>query len=131
MVCRIRNVFKKCIEIKFWKKLTCIPIIFWFQFRYIYVLSSQMYVKDWCYQDLWRAAKNYVLSDGKSHSEHSSYTWIIIHEKCRRPDSNWLHLKWRFGTHGNWKNQNPADRFEAMYQLNSTANSAHLAQFLR
>ena len=28
------------------------------------------------------------------------------------------------------KNQNPGGRFGAMYQLNSTANLAHLAHFL-
>ena len=32
--------------------------------------------------------------------DHGSYKWII-------------QLKWRFGTHGNWKNQNPGDRFGA------------------
>ena len=37
---------------------------------------------------------------------HGSYEWIIMREKCRRPDSNGFQLKWRFGTHGNWKNQN-------------------------
>ena len=38
---------------------------------------------------------------------------IIMHEKCGRPDSNEFQLKWRFGTHGNWKNQNPGGRFGA------------------
>ena len=36
---------------------------------------------------------------------HGSYKWIIMHEKCGRPDSNGFQLKWRFGTHGNWKNK--------------------------
>jgi hypothetical protein len=31
---------------------------------------------------------------------HGSYKWIIMHEKCGRPDSNGFLLKWRFGTHG-------------------------------
>ena len=44
---------------------------------------------------------------------HGSYEWIIMHEKCGRPDSNGFQLKWRFGTHGNWKNQNPGGRFGA------------------
>ena len=39
--------------------------------------------------------------------------WIIMHEKCGRPDSNGFQLKGRFGTHGNWKNQNPGGRFGA------------------
>ena len=34
---------------------------------------------------------------------HGSYKWIIMHEKCGRPDSNEFQLKWRFGTHGNCK----------------------------
>ena len=38
--------------------------------------------------------------------------------------SNIFQIKWRFGTHGNWKNQNPIS-----YQLNSTANWAHFARF--
>ena len=45
--------------------------------------------------------------------EHGSYKWIIMREKCGRPDSNKFQLKWRFGTHGNWKNQNPGGRFGA------------------
>ena len=27
--------------------------------------------------------------------------------------SNEFHIKWRFGTHGSWKNQNPGGRFGA------------------
>ena len=42
--------------------------------------------------------------------------------------SNEFHIKWRFGTHGNWKNQNPGGPFWS-YQLNNTANLAHFAQF--
>ena len=34
---------------------------------------------------------------------HGSYKWIIMHEKCGRPDSNKFQLKWRFGIHKNWK----------------------------
>ena len=45
---------------------------------------------------------------------HGSYKWIIMHKKCGRPDSNGFQLKWRFGTHGNWKNQNPGGRFGAI-----------------
>ena len=44
---------------------------------------------------------------------HGNYKWIIMHEKCGRPDSNGFQLKWRFGTHGNWKNQNPGGCFGA------------------
>ena len=44
---------------------------------------------------------------------HGSSKWIIMHEKWRRLDSNGVQLKWRFGTHGNWKNQNPGGRFGA------------------
>ena len=29
---------------------------------------------------------------------HGSYKWIIMHEKCGRPDSNGFQLKWRLGT---------------------------------
>ena len=36
-------------------------------------------------------------------SNHGSYKWIIMLEKCGRPDSNEFQLKWRFGIHGNWK----------------------------
>ena len=35
---------------------------------------------------------------------HGSYKWIIMHEKCGPPDINGFQLKWRFGTHGIWKN---------------------------
>ena len=45
-----------------------------------------------------------------------------------RLGSNGFQLKWRFGTLGNWKNLNPGGPFWS-YQLNSTANSAHLAHF--
>ena len=61
---------------------------------------------------------------------HGSYKWIIMHEKWGRPDSNGFQLKWRFGTHSNWKKSKSWGPFWS-YQLNSTANSAHLAQFLR
>ena len=44
-------------------------------------------------------------------SMHVGYKWFIIHEKCGRPDSNGFQLKWRIGTHGHWKNQNPGGRF--------------------
>ena len=63
-------------------------------------------------------------------TQHGSYKWVIMHEKCGRPDSNEFQLKWRFGTHGNWKKSKSWGPFWS-YQLNSTANSAHLAQFLR
>jgi hypothetical protein len=46
-------------------------------------------------------------------NKHGGYKWFIMHEKCGRPDSNGFQLKWRFGTHGNWKNQNPGGRFGA------------------
>ena len=36
---------------------------------------------------------------------HGSYKWIIMNEKCGRLDSNEFQLKWRFGIHGNRKNQ--------------------------
>ena len=44
---------------------------------------------------------------------HGGYKWFIMHEKCGRPDSNGFQLKWRFGTHGHRKNQNPGGRFGA------------------
>ena len=44
--------------------------------------------------------------------------------------SNEFHIKWIFGTHGSWKNQNSWGPFWS-YQLNSTANLAHLAHFFR
>ena len=42
---------------------------------------------------------------------------------------NGLQQKWRFGTHCHWKNKNPGWGPFWSYQLNSTANSAHLARF--
>ena len=36
---------------------------------------------------------------------HGSYKWIIMNEKYGRTDSNGFQLKWKFGNHGNWKNQ--------------------------
>ena len=34
---------------------------------------------------------------------HDGYRWIIMLEKCRRPDLNVFHLKWIIGTQCNWK----------------------------
>ena len=45
-----------------------------------------------------------------------------------RLGSNGFQLKWRFGTHGNWKKSKSWGLFWS-YQLNSTANLAHLAHF--
>ena len=45
-----------------------------------------------------------------------------------RLGSNGFQLIWRFGTHGNLKKSKSLGPFWS-YQLNSTANSAHLAQF--
>ena len=45
-----------------------------------------------------------------------------------RLGSNGFQLKWRFGTLGNWKKSKSWGPFWS-YQLNSTANSAHLAHF--
>ena len=36
---------------------------------------------------------------------HGSYKWIIMFEKCGRPDINIFHIKWIIGNHGNWKNK--------------------------
>ena len=44
---------------------------------------------------------------------HGSYKWIIMLEKCGRPNLNVFHLNWIIGTHGNWKNQNPWSPFGA------------------
>ena len=44
---------------------------------------------------------------------HGSYKWIIMLEKCGRPDLTVFHLIWIIGTYGNWKNQNPGGRFGA------------------
>ena len=41
------------------------------------------------------------------------YKWIIMLEKCRRPDLTVFHLIWIIGIYGNWKNQNPGGRFGA------------------
>jgi hypothetical protein len=30
--------------------------------------------------------------------------------------SNEVHIKWRFGTQGSWKNQNPGGRFGGFWQ---------------
>ena len=43
---------------------------------------------------------------------HGSYKWIIMVEKCWRPDLTIFHLIWIIGTYGNWKNQNPGSRLE-------------------
>ena len=32
-----------------------------------------------------------------------SYEWIIMLEKCGRPDPTVFHLIWVIGTYGNWK----------------------------
>ena len=39
--------------------------------------------------------------------------WIIMLEKCRRPDLTVFHLIWIIGTYGNWNNQNPGGHFGA------------------
>ena len=44
---------------------------------------------------------------------HGNYKWIIMLEKCGRPNLNVFHLKWIICTLGNWKNQNPGGRFGA------------------
>ena len=42
-----------------------------------------------------------ILALGKEFkSEHGSYKWIIMLEKCGRPDLNVFHLKWIIDTHG-------------------------------
>ena len=63
----------------------------------------------------WRCTQEwtvYLLNEGGFYLQ-GSYRWIIMHEKCGHPDSNGFQLKWRFGTHGNWKNQNPGGCFGA------------------
>ena len=50
---------------------------------------------------------------GKLDLVHGSYEWIIMLEKCGRPDLTVFHLIWVIGTYGNWKNQNPGGRFGA------------------
>ena len=52
-----------------------------------------------------------------------------MHEKYGGPNSNGFQLKWRFGTHGNWKKSKSWGPFWS-YQISSTANSAHFARFL-
>ena len=54
---------------------------------------------------------------------HGSYKWIIMHEKCGRPDSNGFQLKWRLGTHGHWKNQNPGAHLQKSHSNGS--NKGH------
>ena len=38
---------------------------------------------------------------------------LYIPQKCGGIGSNGFHIKWKIGTHGNWKNQNPGGRFGA------------------
>ena len=56
---------------------------------------------------------------------HGGYRWIIMLEKCRHSDLNVFHLKWIIGTDCNWKKSKSWGPFWS-YQLNSTANPAHL-----
>ena len=60
---------------------------------------------------------------------HDSCRWIIMLVKCGHPDLNIFHLKWTIGTHGNWKKSKSWGPLWS-YQLNSTANLAHLAHSL-
>ena len=53
------------------------------------------------------------LIGGGGGGRHGSYNWIIMLEKCGRPDINVFHIKWIISKHGNWKNQNPGGRFGA------------------
>ena len=57
--------------------------------------------------------------------------WIIIPQKCVGIGSYGFHIKWIIstqGSQGNWKKSKFWRPFWS-YQLNSTANSANLAQF--
>ena len=60
---------------------------------------------------------------------HGNYRWNIMLEKCGHPALNVFYLKWIIGTHGNQKKSKSWGSFWS-YQLNSTANLAHLAHFL-
>ena len=47
---------------------------------------------------------SFVLSRKKCRL-HGSYKWIIMLEKCGRPDINVFLIKWIIGNHGNFKNR--------------------------
>ena len=63
---------------------------------------------------------------GALNSHHGSYEWIIMLKKCGRTV---FHLIWVIGTYGTWKKSKSCGQFWS-YQLNSTANPAHLPQKL-
>ena len=48
-------------------------------------------------------------------SHHLGIIYYVIF--LSRLDSNEFQLKWRFGTHGNWKNQNPGGRFNFLISM--------------
>ena len=43
----------------------------------------------------------------------SALKLIIIPQKCGDIGINRFHIKWKFGTQNNWKNENPGSRFGA------------------
>ena len=46
-------------------------------------------------------------------SPHTVYIEVFMQGKCGRDTETTFKLKRMFGTHGNWKNQNPGGRFGA------------------
>ena len=68
-----------------------------FEFPYHHDFTS-FYFKSWTNQKF----TNKILVKScstKTQTHHGSYKWIIMHEKCGRPNSNGFQLKWRSGTH--------------------------------
>ena len=61
---------------------------------------------------------------------HTGYIEVIMQRKCGRNTETTFDIKWVIGTYGNWKKSKSWGPFWS-YQLNSTANSAHLAHFMR
>ena len=60
---------------------------------------------------------------------HAGHIEVIMQGKYGRNTETTFHIKWVIGTYVNWKNQNPGGRFGATSY--KTANSAHLAHFMR
>ena len=95
-------------------------MVFKLQYKSLKLLSWlaykwQLLLLDWLAQFLSNLLTLFSFLTSSHHLEISYYIIFLGHL-----DSNGFQLKWRFGTLGNWKNQN---------QLNISANLAHLTDF--
>ena len=48
-----------------------------------------------------------------SFHSHTTYSWYIKWQKCSRMGLNGFHIRWKFSTQDNWKNENPGSHFGA------------------